>query len=93
MVSLPAALFAAAPLVIGGILLLRFPRLRRIRWKPLLVYVLVMTGVIWTVPQTFPERRVEIFKRAERILRRTGEAVPYSSGLSAVGSRSFSDRT
>ena len=34
-----------------------------------------LTGVIWTVPQEFPERRVEIFKRAERILRRTGESV------------------
>jgi putative phosphoserine phosphatase/1-acylglycerol-3-phosphate O-acyltransferase len=34
-----------------------------------------LTGVIWTVPQEFPERRVEIFKRADRILRRTGESV------------------
>lgn len=34
-----------------------------------------LTGVIWTVPQEFPQRRVAIFKRAERILRRTGESV------------------
>lgn len=34
-----------------------------------------LTGVIWTVPQEFPEQRVEIFKRSERILRRTGESV------------------
>ncbi len=34
-----------------------------------------LTGVIWTVPQQFPAQRVEIFKRAERILRRTGESV------------------
>ncbi|MEZ6134223.1 MAG: lysophospholipid acyltransferase family protein [Pirellulaceae bacterium] len=34
-----------------------------------------LAGVFWTVPQQFPERRVEIFKRAERVLRRTGESV------------------
>lgn len=34
-----------------------------------------LTGVIWTVPQEFPAQRVEIFKRAERILKRTGESV------------------
>lgn len=34
-----------------------------------------LIGIIWTVPQQFPERRVEIFKRAERLLRRTGESV------------------
>lgn len=34
-----------------------------------------LTGVIWTVPQEFPERRVKIFKRAERILRRGGGSV------------------
>jgi 1-acyl-sn-glycerol-3-phosphate acyltransferase len=34
-----------------------------------------LTGTIWTVPQEFPARRMEIFQRAERILRRTGESV------------------
>jgi 1-acyl-sn-glycerol-3-phosphate acyltransferase len=34
-----------------------------------------IAGVFWTVPQIFPARRVEIFKRAERVLRRTGESV------------------
>ncbi len=34
-----------------------------------------LTGIFWTVPQQFPERRVEIFRRAERILRRSGESV------------------
>lgn len=34
-----------------------------------------LAGVFWTVPQSFPERRTEIFKRAERILKRTGESV------------------
>ena len=34
-----------------------------------------LAGVFWTVPQAFPLRRVEIFKRAERVLRKTGESV------------------
>ncbi len=34
-----------------------------------------IAGVFWTVPQDFPSRRVEIFKRAERVLRRTGASV------------------
>jgi 1-acyl-sn-glycerol-3-phosphate acyltransferase len=34
-----------------------------------------LIGVFWTVPQRFPERRVKIFQRAERVLRRTGESV------------------
>jgi 1-acyl-sn-glycerol-3-phosphate acyltransferase len=34
-----------------------------------------LVGIFWTVPQNFPERRVEIFKRAERALRRSGESV------------------
>jgi len=34
-----------------------------------------LAGVFWTVPQNLPVRRVEIFKRAERVLRRTGESV------------------
>lgn len=34
-----------------------------------------LAGVFWTVPQKYPEKRVRIFKRAERVLRRTGESV------------------
>lgn len=34
-----------------------------------------LTGVIWTVPQDFPARRTQIFRRAEQVLRRTGESV------------------
>ncbi len=34
-----------------------------------------LAGVFWTVPQKFPQKRVEIFQRAERVLRRTGESV------------------
>ncbi len=34
-----------------------------------------LAGVFWTAPQSMPERRTQIFMRAERILRRTGEAV------------------
>jgi 1-acyl-sn-glycerol-3-phosphate acyltransferase len=31
--------------------------------------------IFWTVPQEFPNRRREIFKRADRILRKTGDSV------------------
>ena len=31
--------------------------------------------IFWTVPQQFPERRRRIFRRADRILRRTGDSV------------------
>jgi len=34
-----------------------------------------LTGIFWTVPQSFPEKRVEIFKRAARTLRHTRESV------------------
>jgi 1-acyl-sn-glycerol-3-phosphate acyltransferase len=34
-----------------------------------------LTGNFWTVPQSLPERRVRIFQRAERVLRRTGASV------------------
>jgi 1-acyl-sn-glycerol-3-phosphate acyltransferase len=34
-----------------------------------------LAGVFWTVPQKFPQKRVKIFERAERVLRRTGESV------------------
>jgi len=42
-----------------------------------------MTGVIWTARQWHTERRVEIFKRGEALLRRTGE----SAYLSPEGTR------
>ena len=35
----------------------------------------MLIRIFWTVPQTFPERRREIFKRADRILRETGDSV------------------
>jgi len=31
--------------------------------------------IFWTVPQEYPAKRVEIFKRADRILRETGDSV------------------
>jgi 1-acyl-sn-glycerol-3-phosphate acyltransferase len=34
-----------------------------------------LIGNFWTVRQNFPERRVEIFKNAEAVLRRSGESV------------------
>jgi 1-acyl-sn-glycerol-3-phosphate acyltransferase len=34
-----------------------------------------LMGIFWTVDQKFPEKRVRIFKRAEAILRHTGESV------------------
>jgi len=46
-----------------------------LRKFPPLAIIGYLTGIIWTVPQNFPERRVEIFRRAERLLRKTGESV------------------
>ena len=34
-----------------------------------------LTGTIWTVSQSLPRKRAQLFARAERILRRTGESV------------------
>jgi 1-acyl-sn-glycerol-3-phosphate acyltransferase len=34
-----------------------------------------LIGIFWTVPQDYPKRRQEIFRRADFILRRTGESV------------------
>jgi 1-acyl-sn-glycerol-3-phosphate acyltransferase len=34
-----------------------------------------LTGIFWTVPQRFPEARRKIFRRADRILRATGDSV------------------
>ncbi len=35
----------------------------------------IIAGVFWTVPQSYPQKRIAIFKRAERVLRKTGESV------------------
>ena len=59
---------------------LRFPNtrfflsgfLRRLLPLGLIGYLI---GIFWTVPQSLPERRTEIFKGAARTLRRTGESV------------------
>ena len=46
-----------------------------LRKNPFICIMGYLTGTIWTVPQSFPEKRRQIFQRAERILRRTGESV------------------
>lgn len=46
-----------------------------LRKNPLICIMGYLTGTIWTVPQTRPDKRRQIFQRAERILRRTGESV------------------
>jgi 1-acyl-sn-glycerol-3-phosphate acyltransferase len=44
--------------------------------------------IFWTVPQQYPERRVRIFQRADRILRRTGDSVYLSpEGIRVTGGR------
>lgn len=48
----------------------------------------VLLGVFWTVPQDQPARRTRIFRRAARILRRSGESV----FLSPEGQRVTSGR-
>ncbi len=48
MVGSPSGwLFLAAPLVLAGVLLWRFPAYRRFRWRSLAVYAVVMTLLIW----------------------------------------------
>ena len=34
-----------------------------------------LIGIFWTVPQTFPDARTRIFRRAARVLAKTGESV------------------
>jgi 1-acyl-sn-glycerol-3-phosphate acyltransferase len=46
-----------------------------LRKNPLICIMGYLTGTIWTVPQTRPEKRRQIFQRAERILHRSGESV------------------
>jgi 1-acyl-sn-glycerol-3-phosphate acyltransferase len=62
------------------LLALRLPNARfflsgHLRRKLPMAVIGYLVGVFWTVPQRFPERRVKIFQRADRILRRTGESV------------------
>ena len=44
------------------------------KFPPVLI-VGYVTRMFWTVPQRFTERRRQIFRRADRILRRTGDSV------------------
>ena len=44
------------------------------KFPPVLI-VGYVTRMFWTVPQEFQEQRREIFRRADRILRRTGDSV------------------
>jgi 1-acyl-sn-glycerol-3-phosphate acyltransferase len=46
-----------------------------LRKFPVVLIIGYIIRVFWTVPQTFPERRRQIFRRADRILRRTGDSV------------------
>ncbi|HET6974205.1 MAG TPA: lysophospholipid acyltransferase family protein, partial [Pyrinomonadaceae bacterium] len=46
-----------------------------LRKFPVVLIIGYAIRVFWTVPQKFQERRREIFQRADRILRRTGDSV------------------
>lgn len=46
-----------------------------LRKFPVVLIIGYIIRVFWTVPQEFPERRRQIFSRADRILRRTGDSV------------------
>ena len=46
-----------------------------LRKFPVVTIIGYIIRVFWTVPQEFPERRRQIFRRADRILRRTGDSV------------------
>ena len=46
-----------------------------LRKFPVVAIIGYIIRVFWTVPQEFPERRRQIFRRADRILRRTGDSV------------------
>jgi 1-acyl-sn-glycerol-3-phosphate acyltransferase len=46
-----------------------------LRKFPVVAIIGYIIRVFWTVPQRFPERRRQIFRRADRILRRTGDSV------------------
>jgi 1-acyl-sn-glycerol-3-phosphate acyltransferase len=46
-----------------------------LRKFPVVLIIGYIIRVFWTVTQAFPERRRQIFQRADRILRRTGDSV------------------
>ena len=46
-----------------------------LRKFPVVAIIGYIIRVFWTVPRSFPERRREIFRRADRILRHTGDSV------------------
>ena len=46
-----------------------------LRKLPPIGIVGTLIRIFWTVPQEYPEKRVAIFKRADRILRETGDSV------------------
>jgi 1-acyl-sn-glycerol-3-phosphate acyltransferase len=46
-----------------------------LRKFPVVLIIGYIIRVFWTVTQDFPERRRQIFQRADRILRRTGDSV------------------
>ncbi len=46
-----------------------------LRKFPVVLIIGYIIRVFWTVTQEFPERRRQIFQRADRILRRTGDSV------------------
>ncbi len=46
-----------------------------LRMIPPLALIGWLIGMFWTVKQKYPERRTQIFQRADRILRETGESV------------------
>ena len=63
-------------LLIGlGLPRARFFLSRYLRKFPPVAIVGYIIRVFWTVPQRFAEQRREIFRRADRILRRTGDSV------------------
>ncbi len=46
-----------------------------LKWMPPTGIIGTLIRIFWTVPQEYPTKRVEIFKRADRILRETGDSV------------------
>lgn len=46
-----------------------------LRWLLPLGLIGYLIGIFWTVDQEFPQRRTEIFRRASRVLKETGESV------------------
>jgi len=46
-----------------------------LRKMPPIGIIGTLIRIFWTVPQEYPEQRRQIFKRADRVLRRTGDSV------------------